>query len=248
LLADYRAYARAFSELKGNALREEAINQHDFKVVNGLGILIVSPPPLSINHVWLRTTNDSAALARTSEALLRTDVTRLADRRALYLGMQRDPLGLNLVGTLLLGTTTALMLALVGSLFASWLNARTRLTSFAILRALGTDPRQVVSVLAWEQVIVYVTALLLGLIFGALITLTVVPSLTVASMPITSSSVDDITRFYALQQVIPTKIVISPLLGVSFAALVLICMGALGLMVLVVSRPSMGAVLRVSED
>ncbi|HXR66657.1 MAG TPA: FtsX-like permease family protein [Ktedonobacteraceae bacterium] len=66
---------------------------------------------------------------------------------------------------MLLGTATALLLALLGNLVASWLNARSRLVNFAALRALGTTPRQIASTLAWEQVVVYSAAMLLGCLF-----------------------------------------------------------------------------------
>ncbi|MEO7020737.1 MAG: FtsX-like permease family protein [Ktedonobacteraceae bacterium] len=42
-----------------------------------------------------------------------------------------------------------------------------RLTNFAVLRALGMAPRQVAMILMWEQGVVYLVALLLGLGLGA---------------------------------------------------------------------------------
>ena len=99
------------------------------------------------------------------------------DRRAMLAEMQQDPLSLALSGVLILGTITTLLLALVGSLLASALYARSRLLSFAVLRALGSTPRQIISILTWEQGIVYCAALAMGGVFGALLVLTVVPAL-----------------------------------------------------------------------
>src|SRR5690242_19669311 len=95
----------------------------------------------------------------------------------LLANLKREPLYLNLIGILGLGASAALLLALLGNLIASWLNARGRLTHFAILRALGAAPGQVASALSWEQAIIYTTALGLGVLFGALISTMVIPSL-----------------------------------------------------------------------
>lgn len=73
---------------------------------------------------------------------------------------RHDPLYLDLSAMLILGAIMALLLALVGSLLASWLSVRARLTNFAVLRALGTAPRQLAAILTCEQGIVYAGALL----------------------------------------------------------------------------------------
>src|SRR5882757_4670459 len=87
-----------------------------------------------------------------------------------------------LTGILALGATTALLLAMVGNLIASWLSARHRLTNFAILRALGASPGQVVSTLSWEQGIIYATALGLGILFGLIFSVLVIPGLVFTSV------------------------------------------------------------------
>lgn len=70
--------------------------------------------------------------------------------------LSNDPLYLDLIIILTIGAITALMLAVIGDLLTSWLSVRTRLTNFAVLRALGASPGQIASVLTWEQAIVYV--------------------------------------------------------------------------------------------
>ncbi|HZR39898.1 MAG TPA: FtsX-like permease family protein, partial [Ktedonobacteraceae bacterium] len=138
------------------------------------------------NHVWLRTLDDAASLATIRAALKASDIylDNLFDRRALLDSLRADPLYLNLLGILIIGGITALLLALLGNLLASWLSTQMRLTNFAVLRALGTEPGQIVRVLTWEQAIIYIAALLLGGIFGALLATTIVPALVFASTPI----------------------------------------------------------------
>ncbi len=208
-------------------------------------------PYLPINHVWLNTRSDPASLANVRTAL-KTPGLRLEnlyDRRLLIAEMGSDPLYLSLMIILTIGSLTALLLALVGNLLASWMSVRIRLTSFAVLRALGTTPGQVTRVLLWEQVVIYSTALLLGIIFGAIISATAVSTLAFSSISasgvLSSLSSDE---FYVFQRIIPAQIVIPLSLGLAFVALVVICITALGIMAGVTLRPSMSQTLRLNED
>jgi ABC-type antimicrobial peptide transport system permease subunit len=206
---------------------------------------------LPINHVWLSTQSDENSLARVRESL-KTPALRLQnlyDRRLLVATMSSDPLYLSLIIVLTIGSVTALLLALVGSLIASWMNVRNRLTSFAVMRALGTAPVQITGVLLWEQIVVYATALLLGIIFGAILSATAVPTLAFTSLSaggvLSSLSSDE---FYVFQRIIPAQVVIPLSLGLAFAVLVAICVIALWIMASVALRPSMSRTLRLNED
>nr|MBA2682021.1 FtsX-like permease family protein [Ktedonobacteraceae bacterium] len=158
----------------------------------------------------------------------------LNDRRAIIDTLHADPLTITLIGILSIGTVATLLLAIVGDLLASWLSARTRLTNFAVLRALGTSPRQVASVLTWEQALVYSVGVLLGIAFGTLLANTVSPIL--------------IANNSSLQASVPTHLVIPFSLIVAFCTVIAIFVLALGMMVRVVSRPSMSQTLRLNED
>ncbi len=230
LLLDYETYA--------------AIYAHD---LHSSGM---PASPLPINHIWLRSSNNTTQLSTLRTALTTSNLrlNNLIDRRAILKAMQNDPLYLNLIGVLALGALTALLLAFVGSLVASWLSVAARLTNFAVLRALGTTPRQVTSVLAWEQIIIYVIALLLGTLFGALLAITVVPALVFTSIPISGTSDLGSNTFYNLQQIIPTQIVVPPTLFVAFLLLVVLCTLALSMMIRIVVRPSLSQTLRLNED
>jgi ABC-type antimicrobial peptide transport system permease subunit len=206
---------------------------------------------LPINHVWLSTQDDPALIATVREAL-KTPGLRLEnlyDRRLLVDTMSSDPLYLSLIIVLTIGSVTALLLALVGSLLASWMSVRNRLTSFAVMRALGSTPGQITRVLLWEQVVIYATALFLGIIFGAILSATAVPTLAFTSLSaggvLSSLSSDE---FYIFQRIIPAQVVIPLSLGLAFAAIVVICVVALWIMASVTLRPSMSQTLRLNED
>ena len=211
--------------------------------------LLHDPRAVAANYIWLRTSDDAAALKRLRLTFSDGDLQLLAlsDRRALIDQMQRDPFYVAINGILLLGTVTALLLALVGALVVSWLNARSRLTNFALLRALGSAPRQIASVFAWEQGIVYSVASILGLLFGALLVLTGVTGL-VFTNPIAENSTISDGEFYVIQRVLPVQIVWPATLGFAVVAFLTIGGLALALMTRVVSRPSISQTLRLNED
>jgi ABC-type antimicrobial peptide transport system permease subunit len=163
--------------------------------------------------------------------------------------LANEPLYLTLFGILLLGAATALLLALLGNLVASWLNASSRLANFATLRALGASPRQIAGTLGWEQVIIYTTAILLGFFFGWLLSMLVLPSLIFTSiLPNQISGSVDSQTFYAAQNTPPIQVVIPPALWIALGVLIALCIVALSMMVRIVSRPSIAQVLRLNED
>ena len=201
------------------------------------------------NYVWLRTSDDPLLLAGVRAALtsgpLRLEA--LNDHRALVANAQQDPLYLDLIGVLTMGAAMSVLLALVGSLLTSWLSARMRLKSFALLRALGSTPRQIASVLFWEQGLVYLTALGLGALFGAFLVMTLVPELIFTSPPATDVPISR-GEFYALQHLLSIQIVLPAVLSIALTALVVICLFALAMMARLVSKPALSQILRLNED
>jgi hypothetical protein len=204
-----------------------------------------------LNYVWLRTSDNATSLSSLRRVLSQGNLqlNPLYDRRQIITTIYHEPLYLTLVGVLALEAVTALLLALVGNLIASWLSARSRLTNFAVLRALGAAPRQIAGVLAWEQSIIYVTAILLGMILGAVLSALVVPSLIYTSvLPEKITGSVPASQFYAVQSVPPIRIVIPTSLGTALGILIAICIVALGMMIYVVSLPSISQTLRLDED
>ncbi len=207
--------------------------------------------PLPLNALWLRTSDGPAALASVRSALNspRLFVSNLYDRREINTELQGDPLYLTILVLLIIGVVTTLLLALAGDLASSWLSVRSRLTSFTVLRALGATPRQIAEILMWEQGIMYVTSLVLGVVTGVILVLTVVPSLIFTSIPVhgVMSQFSD-TEFYVIQRIVPAHIVVPTTLNIVLVMLLVICVAALVLMIRTALRPSMSQELRVSAD
>lgn len=229
VLADYQSFVAAYT--------------HNFTTSSGLTV--------PANYVWLRTSDNPTQLSLLRHQLNMGDLylSPLNDRRQMVQELVSEPLYLTLFGILLLGTTTALLLALLGNLVASWLNASSRLANFAALRALGASPGQIAGTLAWEQVIIYTTAMLLGFLFGWLLSVLVLPSLIFTSiLPSQISGNIDSQTFYAAQSTPPIQIVVPSALWLALGVLIVLCVVALGMMVRIVSRPSIAQVLRLNED
>ena len=207
---------------------------------------------LPVNYLWVKTKDDAASVNHVRNVLTTAQpiITPLGDRRALVSQLNQDPLTLDLLGVLALGATTALLLALLGNLLASWLNARNRQTSFVVLRALGTSSQQVAGVLTWEQGITYISAVLLGILFGTLLAVTAIPSLIFSTAPVNGIVGEGISAndFYALQHLLPVRLVVPLSLAIALLILIIICLVALMMMVRVVTRPELGQILRLNED
>ena len=229
ILADYATFASVYTG--------------HFKVLDSLTV--------ALNYAWLHTRADTRSLTSVRRVLSAGEMrlTPLYDTRAIAATLFADPIYLTLIGELELGAFTALFLALLGCLVASWLSAHSRLTNFVALRALGATPRQVVSTLAWEQGIVYTAALLLGILTGSLLAALSLPSLVLTSvLPSQETTHISSANFYAAQFVPPLQVVLPVSLWLALGVLVVICLFTLGLMVYKVARSSISLVLRLSED
>lgn len=211
----------------------------------------VSQEGIFPDTVWLRTTDNPTELANIRK-LLFTGTYQLAlpqDRRAILANLADDPLAEAMIGILAIGAAVALLLALLGTLLVSWLNARSRRISFAVMRALGCTPRQIIAILLWEQGIVYGVALVLGIGLSILFSLLILPSFVFTPLSGGSVATNNPEAFYVVQGVPAVHIVVPivPVVAV-LGGLVLICVVALGMMVRVVTRPQMSQELRVDED
>ncbi len=200
--------------------------------------------------VWVKARDNSRAIAQVYRELVNGDnsitVNNVKNTRAIVSALQSDPLYITILEMLLAGALAALLLALIGSLVASWQSARSRLTNFAVLRALGGSRRQLASVLLWEQGIIYATALALGALFGVLLSLLALPTLIFTSVG--SGAPVSTGEFYLLQSEPPVQVVIPWTLWLALAILVIVCAIAIWMMVRIVSRPSLGQTLRLNED
>jgi hypothetical protein len=209
------------------------------------------PQILPVDYVWLRTRDDAATLTRVRSNLTKVIPTNyyLNDRRQLLSVLQNDPILLSLKGVLVLGTLTPLLLALVGSLLASWQSVRTRLLSFVLLRALGTGPRQLAGVVSWEQGLVWSLMFVLGLSAGVLLSAMVVPVLMITSIATINANGITFTSGLPFAQVFPSLTLALPTtLPLVLGGLLLVGVVAQALVVQVIVRESLGQSLRTSND
>lgn len=236
VLVDYATFSAVYTHAAAQAKQAPAEKNDPF---------FTTVPP-SLNFIWLHTRSEATALATVRLALMKkpTQLFDIADRWQMLANLTDDPLYLVLGGVLGIGTITALLLALVGDLLASWLSARTRLLNFAIVRALGSTPGEVAGMLMWEQVIIYVSGLALGALFGWMLSASMIPALTFTDLNTNLGS----SQFYNLQTAIPIQVVMPPGLLVSLLVVLTLFILALALSVRVVSRPALSAALRLNED
>jgi len=206
---------------------------------------------IPVNAVWLRTLDDPAALNSVRKALSAGPLSleTVFDRRSILANLYQEPLYLTLVGVLAVGAVAALFLSLIGSVLVSWLNVKSRLLNFTVLRAIGASQGQIALTVMWEQCITYTTAVILSIVFGAIFTAMVVPQLVFTSVTQNTITGDmNTAAFYLAQSVPPIQIVIPPSLGMALAVLVALCIVTLALVVRVVARSSMSQVLRLNAD
>jgi ABC-type antimicrobial peptide transport system permease subunit len=199
-----------------------------------------------VNMVWLHTTDNPTTLAGIRSTL--NDSTfrflQLTDRRLLLSTLQADPLYLIMDGVLTIGTLTALLLALVGGLLVSWISARSRIINVVTLRALGGTSKQVTGMFSWEQAIISLTGFVLGVVFGLLLAVSVIPSLTFTDLNSNLSN----AQFFALQSALSTYLVVPPSLPLLLLIGAALYIAVVVLMVRSVARASLAQTLRLNED
>lgn len=199
------------------------------------------------SKVWLRASSRPADLTNVRGALFSGTyaLENGEDQRVLAQNLTTDPLYRTIVGILALGALIALLLGLIGNLLVAWWNARSRRTSFALLRALGCAPGQIARVLLWEQGIVYGAGLVLGVLLSIIFSLVILPSFIFSPI----SDAGSAQAFYVAQSVPAVRVVLPawPIFGV-LAGLVIVCVLALLLMLRIVIRPQVSQTLRLDED
>ncbi|HLZ21246.1 MAG TPA: FtsX-like permease family protein [Ktedonobacterales bacterium] len=232
ILVDYQSYATVYAADTGDATGEA----------------------LAPNFIWLRTKDDATSLASVRAAIangplqvstwIQADgpLVRMADRRIIIAELETDPLKIDMTGILGIGGAAALLLALFGTLIAAWLRVRNQLSTYALLRALGTEPRRLASLLFWEQGIVYVVALGLGVALGMVLSIVMLPALPDLALSSAFGGPVDASGP-------PVRVVLPWLaLALALAGLIVICGSAVLLSARVASRPSLSQTLRLNEE
>ncbi len=114
----------------------------------------------------------AVAAALRSAPLSADDVV---DRTAVTADLAGDPLGLGVIGILGLGSLAALVFASIGFLVSATVSISERIGEFALLKALGLAPRQLLLWLSIENLMLLATGLILGTLLGLLLAYLVLP-------------------------------------------------------------------------
>jgi hypothetical protein len=146
-----------------------------------------------------------------------------------------DPVALGIIGALGLGALAAGLFALIGLAVAASVSARERQTEFALLRALGLSRGQLASWLWLENGSLAVVSLLAGVALGAVISLVVLPSVTLTATGLPPTPPVMVTLPLAT---------IAALAGIAAVALVVVVI----VMTAVLRRMRIGNILRMSEE
>ena len=123
-------------------------------------------PGVYANEAWIGTRGEDPV---TSEWLEEQGITArdTFDRELIDSQQSRDPLiGASWEGILFLSFATVLILTALGFIVFSYLAAQTRSLEFAILRTMGFSGRQILGVVAFEQIFVIVSGVAAGTLLG----------------------------------------------------------------------------------
>lgn len=192
-------------------------------------------PPLLPDEIWV-SANDvqigEIATALRQEPYLSRQVDGREERTVLLLA---DPVALGTIGALAIGFVAAAIFAGIGFVVSAIVSARERLTEFALLRALGLSPRQLVRWMSVENGILLVMSLIGGTLLGLALAWLVLPLISVTQQA---------TR------VVPEVIVIIPwrtIILLELTVIIILAIIAVGL-ALVLRRVGLGSLLRLGGD
>jgi FtsX-like permease family protein len=124
---------------------------------------------------WLAVRNGDTAPAAHALAAHQDWSGEITDRMAMRRQLSDAPLGAALQGALLIGFLAALAFAVIGFAVNATVSVRERASEFAILRALGAGPRQVLGLLSVEQAFLGALGLAGGTVLGLAVAYLVVP-------------------------------------------------------------------------
>ncbi len=197
------------------------------------------------NYIWLKTTGSAAELNAIRQALQTGTLAlgQLHDRRATMVTLQNDPLQLTILGILNIGAVAVLLLAFIGVISAAAQSAREMRLNFTVLKALGADRSQIVSIITNNQLFIFGLSTLLGTGLGFLLTLIVAPTLVFTNIDITSSQSQVSTFVPPIQIVYPWAYI-----GIILAVVVVMFFLTTLLVQRSAAKESISQTLRLNED
>jgi len=186
-------------------------------------------------QVWMRTNTASNRFFHEFMAQERLDMVEFYDAKAAVVESRINPMLQGINGVLTVGFIVTLLVCFTGFLIYWVLSIRSRVLQFGIFRAMGMQMRELVRMLINEQVLVTLTAIVLGAAVGEIAARLFVP-LVQAS-------------YAGNEQVIPI-LVVSELsdyrnLYIVIGTMVVICLAVLGVYV---SKIKIAQALKLGED
>ncbi len=132
------------------------------------------------NEVWLDLPENIDQRHAILDGIRRTSLSakNIYDSQAMIADMKDDPLaGAAWKGVLLISLLGVVLISSLGFLVYSYLTAQARQLDFAVLRAIGFSRRQIFGLLTFEQMIIIIIGLALGIITGEKLSTTMMPFL-----------------------------------------------------------------------
>ncbi|HET8628819.1 MAG TPA: FtsX-like permease family protein [Thermomicrobiales bacterium] len=156
-------------------------------------------------------------------------------RTALAGQLRTNPLALGTIGALALGFVAAAVVAVLGFAVNAAASARERLAEFALLRAIGLHPRQLVAWLSLEQGLTVALSLLGGALLGLALTRLVLPLIALTQAGTAATP--------------PVRVVVPwPTVGLLTGGLLVALVGAVAILAASLRRLGLGAVLRTGGE
>jgi len=132
------------------------------------------------NEVWLDLPEDVSQRNAVLDNIRGTSLSakNIYDREAMIADMKDDPLaGAAWKGVLLISLLGVILISSLGFLVYSYLSAQARQLDFAVLRAIGFSRRQIFGLLTFEQLVIVIFGLALGIITGERLSTIMMPFL-----------------------------------------------------------------------
>ena len=108
-------------------------------------------------------------------------ITDLTDTGAKISAARRDPMTLGLNGTLTIGFLLVTGIAAAAFVIAAAISLRSRQAELAVVRSIGLSRRRVVAMVGWEQFLMALSAVIAGVVLGAVAARIYVPTMQVVT-------------------------------------------------------------------
>lgn len=162
-------------------------------------------------------------------------IETLIDTSQEIIKVKNDPMLQGTNGALTLGFIVTMSVSTIGFLIYWILSIRQRVLQFGIFRAMGMSIRKIMGLLAWEQLLISATAILIGIIVGGLTSDLFVPLLQMI--------------YSAAEQVPPFKVVAARQDFTKIYAVVASMMAVgIGILSMIISRIKIHQAIKLGED